>query len=244
LTNENQAQPNSKPVESVRAVNPFLLIGLTLLTGAIFAVLIFPIAQDWAWMEGWIFIILFLVVYLANMLSINQKNPEVIRNRMTAKRQSMVAPTTSDKIFFLILGPTMIMAFVLPSLNHRYHWSTVPLGVEIGGFVLVVVGFILIYRTMFENAYASKVLDIRPGQRVIDTGIYSYIRHPMYSGYTLMTIGVTLGLGDWWSMIPGILTGVILYVRSILEEKMLIAGLPGYAEYMKKVKKRLIPFLI
>lgn len=227
-----------------KPVNPFALILLTLLTGVIFSVLMFPIAQDWAWIEAWIFITIFLIIYLGNVLSLNQRNPEVIRNRMRAKKEKLTSAGKTDKYILPLLGLCMILSFILPSFNHRYRWTSVPMPMELLGFCLITVGFLLIFRSMSENAYASKVLDIRKDQQVIDTGVYAYVRHPMYSGFAIMIIGVPLGLGDWWSLIPGILTGVILYIRSIFEEKMLIDGLSGYSEYMKKVKKRLIPFVL
>ena len=175
---------------------------------------------------------------------LNKKNPEVLRNRMKAKKESFSKPAGSDKYILPVLGIVFCLVFVVPSFDYRYNWSTVPIYVEILGFLILVLSFYLLFRSMLENAYASKVLDIRQNQKLIDTGLYAHVRHPMYSGYSLMLIGVPLGLGSWYALIPAILCVGILLTRCKFEEQMLIEGLEGYEDYMKRVKYRLIPYLL
>ncbi len=236
--NEKKKPEEEKPMSIV------LLLLLTPLIGGIFLPFFFPIAKDWTWVEAWIFIFMFIAFYIVITVVLNKKNPEVLRNRMKAKKESFSKPAGSDKYILPVLGIVFCLVFVVPSFDYRYNWSTVPIYVEILGFLILVLSFYLLFRSMLENAYASKVLDIRQNQKLIDTGLYAYVRHPMYSGFSLMLIGVPFGLGSWYALIPAILCVGILLVRCKFEEQMLIEGLEGYEEYMKRVKYRLIPYLL
>ena len=230
--------------EEERPINTALLLLLTPFIGGIFLPFFFPIAKDWAWVEAWIFIFMFMVFNILIALVLNKKNPQVLRNRMKAKKESFSKPAGSDKYILPVLGIMFVLVFIIPSFNYRYDWSTVPIYVEVLGFLILIFSFYLLFRAMLENPHASKVLDIRQGQKLIDTGLYAHVRHPLYSGFSLMFIGIPLGLGSWYAMIPAIMCIVILWVRCKFEEQMLIEGLEGYEDYMKRVKYRLIPFLL
>ncbi|MBA7575166.1 hypothetical protein ES708_16987 [subsurface metagenome] len=170
-----------------------------------------------------------------------------IKNSVLAavkKGKNFSKPAGSDKYILPVLGVMFVLVFIIPSFNYRYDWSTVPIYVEVLGFLILIFSFYLLFRAMLENPHASKVLDIRQGQKLIDTGLYAHVRHPLYSGYSFMFIGIPLGLGSWYALIPAILCIVILLVRCKFEEQMLVEGLEGYEDYMKRVKYRLIPYLL
>lgn len=239
-----QEENEKKTTEEVKPINTALLLLMTLLVVACLSLFFFPIAKNWAWVEAWIFLFMFMVFYIILILVLNKKNPQVLRNRMKAKKESFSKPAGSDKYILPVLGISYSLVFILPSFDHRYDWSTVPIYVKVFGFLILVLSFYLLFRAMLENAYASKVLDIRQGQKLIDTGLYAHVRHPLYSGYSFMFIGIPLGLGSWYALIPAILCIFILWVRCKFEEQMLVEGLEGYEDYMKRVKYRLIPYIM
>ncbi len=164
-------------------------------------------------------------------------------NEMSEDKKEVKKASATDKIIFPLFSILFLLVFIVPAFDKRFHWSIPWIWSEIIGFALLPLSFYIIYRVMLENAFASKVLDIREdsGQKVIDTGPYEIVRHPMYSGFALMMLSVVLGLGSWYALIPAILAIIFLAIRIIFEEKMLINGLAGYKEYREKVKYKLIP---
>ena len=163
---------------------------------------------------------------------------------LSHKKEGFSKPAGSDKVILPILGVLFMLFFILPSFDYRFGWSSVPIFLKVIGFLILAISFYIIHRSMLENAYASKVLDIRQGQKLIDTGLYAHVRHPMYSGFSLMSIGIPLGLGSWYALIPALLCIGVILIRCRFEEKMLIEGLDGYEDYMKRVKYRIIPYLM
>ena len=125
----------------------------------------------------------------------------------------------------------------------RYHWSSVPLYAQALGFVLLCLAFYLVWLTLRANSFAAPVIKIQKerGHKVVSTGPYAYVRHPMYAGVLLFILGAPLLLGSWWGLLAGALIIVLIGVRAVLEERMLTAELEGYAEYAERVRYRLVP---
>ena len=136
-----------------------------------------------------------------------------------------------------------IAAFIIPALDFRFSLSSVPLWCVILSAVVFLLGYAMFAEVMRENAYLSRTVEVQDGQKVVSTGLYGIIRHPMYTATLLMFIPMPLILGSFWGLIPLIFYPPIIIVRIINEEKVLTKGLPGYSEYKKKVKYRLIPFI-
>jgi len=134
-----------------------------------------------------------------------------------------------------------ISIFVIPGLDYRLGWSSVPAWAIILADILVLAGYFTIVRVFKENSYASRIIEVNAGQKVIDTGLYALVRHPMYVGVALMYSVTPLALGSLWALIPGLLIIPILVIRILGEEKLLAKELDGYSAYMEKVKFRLIP---
>jgi len=139
------------------------------------------------------------------------------------------------------LGGLVLMALD----GGRYHWSHVPVWVQVVGFILIYVGFWLSMLTFKANSYAAPVVKIQKerGHRVVTTGPYAYVRHPMYSGTLLFSVGTALLFGSWWGLLAVALFGVLIAVRAVLEEETLKAELEGYADYAAHVRHRLVPLL-
>jgi protein-S-isoprenylcysteine O-methyltransferase Ste14 len=217
---------------------PFYMIG-------ILALLIFPFAKDWRWLEAWVFILTFAVNMTIGLIIINKKNPRVLRNRMKVKKEGMTAVTRksagSDRWLMPIMSVGFFGALILPAFAHRFGWPTLPFALEMGGVLLTNIGLIIVNIAMLQNPYASKILDISQDQDLIDSGLYGHIRHPLYSGMVLMIITVPVALGFWYALIPAVFAIMTLMIRIKFEEEMLVNGMDGYTDYQKRVKYKLIP---
>jgi protein-S-isoprenylcysteine O-methyltransferase Ste14 len=132
---------------------------------------------------------------------------------------------------------------VVPALDHRFHWSEASLYATVAGDVLVAIGFLIIFLVYKENTFASATIELAPEQKVISTGLYGLVRHPMYMGALFLFVGICLSLGSWWGLFVFLLVIPALIWRLLDEENFLAKSLPGYAEYQKKVKCHLMPFI-
>jgi protein-S-isoprenylcysteine O-methyltransferase Ste14 len=139
--------------------------------------------------------------------------------------------------------PIFIAAFIIPGLDRRFGWSDVPPEFIIASVAVILGGYIIIFMVFRQNSYASRIIEIDQEQKVITTGLYSIIRHPMYIGVLIMYMPTPLALGSYWGLIPMSLLPVALAFRIINEEKVLRENLPGYIEYCQKTRYRLIPYI-
>jgi protein-S-isoprenylcysteine O-methyltransferase Ste14 len=222
----------------------FMLI-LPFYISAIILVFLLPFAKDWRWLEAWIFTITLAVNMTISMWIINKENPRVLRNRMKYKKEGLTASTKKSAVSDRWVIPVMSLGFfgalILPAFNHRYGWSSIPFGVELVGVVLMNLGVLIMNAAMLQNAYASKILDINKDQILIDTGLYSRVRHPLYSGGIIMILATPVALGHWLSLILAAIASMTLVVRIKFEEEMLVKGMDGYQDYQKRVKYKLFP---
>ncbi len=147
----------------------------------------------------------------------------------------------SDKFVIPVLALGFIGALILPVFDYRNQWSSIPFIVEIIVLVILNIGLIIMDISMIKNAYASKLLDISKDQKLIDTGLYGHVRHPLYSGAVLMILGLPIALGSWISLIPAAIGVLAIIIRIKFEEEMLINGMDGYDDYRTRVKYKLIP---
>ena len=238
-TLQNDVGKDDKPL-------PLWVIALVpVFISLLFILILFPLAQDWLWIEAWLFILSFVINITIGYYLINKKNPRVIRNRMKIKKVGVTEKTKSsartDWFIMPLLSIGFIGAMLLPPFDYRYQWSPIPFMVEIVGLAIMNIGLIIMVIAMVQNAYASKILDINKDQKLIDTGLYSHVRHPLYTGAIIMIIGLPIALGSWLSLIPAIIGAVAIIIRIKFEENMLIEGMDGYEEYRTRVKYKLIP---
>jgi protein-S-isoprenylcysteine O-methyltransferase Ste14 len=217
---------------------------------SLFTILIFPAvimlaSGSWIWLEGWIFCLWFDVMVLSNMLYLYRHDPALLAER--SKAPGSDNQKSWDKY---ILTSLYIMAMawliIMPLDAKRFGWSpyfSVWLK-GLGGLALIP-SLYLIYRATVENTFLSTLVRIQAErkQQVISTGVYGFVRHPLYLGCGLMILGAPLLLGSLYGLMIGLIGFVILVGRIIGEEKMLVNELDGYEDYMKKVKYRLIPFI-
>ncbi len=169
------------------------------------------------------------------------KDPELLERRKKggpAAEQNM-----AQKIIISIALIGWVILLVLCGLDHRFTWSAVSLPVSLVGNVLIMLGFLIDFFVFKENSYGASTIETFEDQKVISTGLYALVRHPMYMGVLFMMIGVPLALGSWWGLTVLVLILPVLIWRILDEEKLLKKDLPGYREYAQKVRYRLVPYL-
>jgi len=163
--------------------------------------------------------------------------------RFLERRSRGAEKVKEQKLIQLINLPVFIAAFIIPGLDKRFGWSDIPVEVIIITDIVILLGYLIIFIVFRENSYASRIIEIDKEQKVISTGLYSIIRHPMYLGVLIMYLPTPLALGSYWGLIPMGLLPVALVFRILNEEKVLSEKLEGYKDYCRKTKYRLIPYI-
>lgn len=201
-------------------------------------VLIFFPAGTLAFVQGWILMGILFVPMLAAGFVMMAKSPELLRRRLDAKEK-----VRTQDLVIKLSGLMFLCGFVLAGLGYRFSWYVLPLGVSIAGAVLFLLAYVLYAEVLRENAYLSRTVGVSEGQRVVDTGMYGIVRHPMYAATLLLFLSIPLVLGSLYALAVFLLYPVLIVVRIRNEEKVLAEQLDGYVEYLGKVKYRLIPYV-
>jgi protein-S-isoprenylcysteine O-methyltransferase Ste14 len=199
--------------------------------GSIFYLL----SKDLFWFNGLIYISSLILYLLLIFIYFIIVDPDTLLNR------SKISSDKSDNLFLSLVGILFLGILVLGPINYRLNWFILSRPFVWIGFLMVNISHLILFLVMRENSFASKGLIIHENQKVITTGLYKYVRHPMYSGFILMAIGVPLTLGSLPSLACGILLPLTLALRIPKEEAILKENLEGYSEYLKKTKYRIIP---
>ena len=203
--------------------------------------LVFLPAWTLRYWQAWACLLSFFVPVTIITVLLMKTNPELLERRM--KAGAGAEKEKGQKIIQSFALVAFVAMFVLPALDHRYRWSEVPAWVAIGGDVLVVLGFVFVYRVFMENSFTSGVIEVAAEQKVVTSGPYALVRHPMYLGSLVMLMGIPLGLGSLWGLLTvAVMTAVIVW-RLLAEETFLTAQLSGYEEYRERVKYRLVPLV-
>ena len=201
------------------------------------AVLFIP-ATTFEYWNAWLFIgLLFIPMFIAGII-LMIKNPNLLRKRLNAKEKE-----NEQKQVVLFSGLMFLSGFIIAGLNYKFNWITLPNIVVIISSILFVVAYILYAEVLRENTYLSRTIEVQEDQKIIDTGMYGIVRHPMYSVTILLFLTIPLILGSVISFIIFLLYPIIIVKRIKNEEKVLEKDLKGYAEYKKKVKYKIIPFI-
>lgn len=199
-------------------------------------VLIFVPAGTIRFLNGWLFIGGIFLPMTFTLIYFYIKDPELLEKRMNIKERE-----DAQKKYLKLSLILFVVAYIIPGLDYRFHWSEVPMWLVVVALVIMICGYIMFIVVMKQNRYASRVIEIQHEQKLIDTGLYSLVRHPMYTAATILYLSSVLVLGSYYALIPMLFLPFLLALRINNEEKVLIKGLPGYEEYMKKVKYRMIP---
>lgn len=218
-----------------KALTGFVVLNLVL--GATF----FIPAWTIKYINSWVFIIIFSGFVLFNIIYFFRKDEKLLERRLRggpgAEKESS---QKLIQVFIRTLFPSML---IVSGLDYRYNWSAVPLIAVLVSFILIIIGFTIVFFVFKENTFTSSSITVHENQKVISTGPYAVIRHPMYSGVTLLCLFSPIALGSYPALIFGFMMILVYIVRLIKEEKYLIINLPGYMEYTEKVHFRLIPHI-
>ena len=214
--------------------------GLLFLLLVMAALLFLPAWTPRYW-QAWAFLAVFGASGVAITLYLTKKDPKLLERRVyagpTAEKE------TSQKIIQTITSIGFAALLVVSALDHRFAWRPLPPYVSLAGDALVALGFLIIFFVYKENTFASATIELAPEQKVISTGLYKLVRHPMYMGAFFLLVGIPLSLGSLWGLFVIALMMPALIWRLLHEEKFLARNLPGYAEYQNTVRHRLVPFI-
>lgn len=206
----------------------------------VMALLLFIPAWTIRYWQAWVYLSIFTGASFLITLYLMKKDPALLERRMrggpTAEKQPV------QKFIMLCTSIGFIALLVVPALDYRFGWSAVPFGGVVVGDVLVAIGFYCIFLVYRENTYTSATIEVAQGQKVISTGPYAIVRHPMYASASLYLLGTPLALDSYWGLIPLAAMMPFLIWRLVEEERFLAKNLPGYTEYQKRVRHRLVPF--
>ncbi len=198
--------------------------------------MIFLPAWSLNYWEGWIYIFVLAIPMMFFGRYLFKHNPELLERRLRTKekRKEQKLIIKLSLVFYLFI-------YILPGFDKRLGWSGVPLAVKIASFVMVMIGYLMTVYVLKVNSYASRVIEIDESQKVITTGPYAMVRHPMYFSLIVFYLFTPLALGSYWAIIPDLLFLLVFIPRILDEEQELLENLEGYREYIQKVKYRLIP---
>lgn len=200
--------------------------------------LIFLSAGTFSYFNGWLLMgILFIPMFFAGIVMMF-KNPDLLKSRLDAKEKQQ-----KQSLIVKLSGLMFLAGFIVAGLGFRFNWYILPTGVVIGAAVIFLIAYILYAEVLRENTYLSRTIEVQENQKVIDTGLYSIVRHPMYSATLVLFLSMPLVLGSVYSFLIFLAYPFIIAKRIKHEEKFLEKELDGYREYMQKVKYRLIPFI-
>jgi protein-S-isoprenylcysteine O-methyltransferase Ste14 len=215
----------------------------TLIWIVVMGALLFVPAGTLHWPAAWVFLGTMAILGIAGGSWLAKTDPALLAERMRPMMQS--GQPAADKKFMLVFGFTTLIWFIAIGLDARYHASDVPLALQALGWAMLLCSTGFILWVMRENSFAAPVIKLQTerGHRVVSTGPYAWVRHPMYSGSVLFFVGAPLLLGSWWGVAMSPLFAVLFAIRAGIEERALIAGLPDYADYAARVRYRLVPGL-
>ena len=209
------------------------LIGAVLL-----GVLLFVPAGTLAWMQGWLLMGILFIPMLCVGLIMMKKDPELLKKRLNAKEEQK-----EQKDVVRFSGLMFLAAFILAGLNYRFKWIVLPDWISWAAAVLFLLAYALYAEVMRENSYLSRTIEVQEGQKVVDTGLYGIVRHPMYMSTLLLFLAMPLVLGSVISFLIMLLYIPLIAKRIRNEEQVLEEGLEGYKEYKQKVQYKVIPFI-
>jgi protein-S-isoprenylcysteine O-methyltransferase Ste14 len=215
-----------------------LILKVLLLYPVFAGLFLFLPAGSLLFWEAWIYAVVLFVPLVATMLYLVKYDPGLLERRLRFGEK-----VAKQKMIVRLFRLPFIIGFLIPGVDFRFGWSDVSMVLVIIANIMVFLGYWLVYFVFRENSYTSRIVEVEKGQKVISTGPYAIVRHPMYSGMVVMFLFTPIALGSWWGLIVFIFLPVVLIFRILNEEDVLRKDLQGYQEYCLKVRYRLIPFV-
>ncbi len=201
-------------------------------------VLLFLPAGSFSYWNGWLLMgLLFIPMIVAGFVML-KKNPELLQKRLNAKEEQ-----SEQKTVIILSGLMFLVAFIVAGLNFRFNWVVLPNWIVYGATAVFLLGYVLYAEVLRENAYLSRTVEVQENQKVIDTGLYGIVRHPMYMSTVLLFLSMPFILGSVLSFIIMLFYLPIIAKRIRNEEQVLERGLSGYAQYKERVRYKVIPYI-
>ncbi len=212
------------------------VLGLLLLVFPLFGAMFFLPAGTLSYWEAWVYLAVLFVPMVLALVYFLIFSPALLERRMRMREKE-----AEQQLIVKLASIVILLVYLLPGFDHRFHWSSVPIWLVAIADILVLSGYALMVLVMRENPYAGRTIEVEPDQTVVTTGPYAFVRHPMYLGVLLLYVFSPLALGSYWSMIPALFLMGLLIARITNEERVLLKELNGYREYTEKVRWYLIP---
>jgi protein-S-isoprenylcysteine O-methyltransferase Ste14 len=207
----------------------------------VMGLLLFVPAGTVHYWEAWAYLSIFTGASVLITLYLMRKDPALLARRMRGGPTAEQQP--AQQFIMLCTSIAFIALLVVPAFDHRFGWSYMPVEAVMVGDALVAIGFYLIFIVYRENTFTSAIIEVAEDQKVISTGPYAIVRHPMYASGSLYLLGTPLALASYWGFVPIAAMMPFLIWRLIDEERFLARNLPGYTAYQKQVRYRLVPFV-
>jgi protein-S-isoprenylcysteine O-methyltransferase Ste14 len=203
-----------------------------------YALILFVPAGTLDYWQAWIYLVVLFVPVFFIISYFLKKDPEFLKRRLKTKEKEAEQKRVIRFGYLLF-----ILGFLIPGLDYRFGWSQVPVALVLAADALVFIGYCLVFLAFKENSYAARTVEVEKGQKVISTGPYAVVRHPMYTGSILLYLAMPIALGSYYALLIFMFFPVIIVYRIRNEEKVLLRDLPGYADYCKKTKYKLVPYV-
>jgi protein-S-isoprenylcysteine O-methyltransferase Ste14 len=207
----------------------------------VMGLLLFVPAGTVRYWQAWVYLSIFTGASVITTLYLIRNDPALLERRMSGGPAAEKRP--AQKFIMLCTSICFVALLVVPGFDHRFAWSVVSPGGIVAGDALVAIGFYLIALVYRENTFTSATIEVAENQRLISTGPYAIVRHPMYASASLYLLGTPLALGSRWGLIPIFVMMPFLIWRLLDEESLLARSLPGYTAYQQRVRRRLVPFV-
>jgi protein-S-isoprenylcysteine O-methyltransferase Ste14 len=224
----------------MQKLNAKAWFALAVLTTVMGLLLFIPAGTVHYW-QAWVYLSIFTGASALTTLYLMRRDPALLERRMSGGPMAERQP--AQQVIMLCVSIVFVALLVVPALDHRFGWFVVPLAGVVAGYVLVAVGFYFISLVYRENTFTSATIEVTDAQKVISTGPYAVVRHPMYASASLYLVGTPLALGSYWGLVPIAGMMPLLIWRLFDEERFLARDLPGYPEYQKRVRHRLVPYV-
>ena len=208
-------------------------------TLVILVIAVFVPAGTWRYWQGWACLGSFFAPACVITVWVAKNDPALLERRM--KAGPAAEKEWGQKVVQAMAAIVFFADFAIPAIDHRFGWSPVPAAASLAGDAIMVLGFAVVIAVFQANTFTSGIIEVSEGQRVISTGPYALVRHPMYSGALVMLYGIPLALGSWWGLFINLPMTAAIVWRLLDEERFLVKNLKGYADYREQVKYRLIP---
>lgn len=221
-------------------LNRRALIGI-LRTFVVLVAAIFVPSWTLRYWQGWACLAAFFIPACGITVYVAKYDPALLERRLKAGARA--EKEKGQKVVQAVTATVFLADFVIPGFDHRFGWSSVPVWAAMAGDMMMILGFVTVFEVFKANTFTSGIIEVATDQKVISTGPYAVVRHPMYVGGLILLYGIPLALGSWWGMLVNIPMTMAVVWRLLDEERFLLANLPGYAEYRGKVKYRLTPFV-